>query len=157
MLQGLRVSHKTATRKFIFCSSCCWVFVSDPSNFARDKRRTLLLFLHFLHVALTACYMYLFAGYVKVNRPKFIYQNHPSLMPRLVRKSQELNILEHQQCQLMMCLGFHVKSHHHKILLTLSLPRVINFNFLFQFLTRDISYSMENLAIDSLLRWKLIE
>ena len=99
MLQGLRVSHKTATWKFIFCSSCCWVFVSDTSNFARDKRRTLLLFLHFLHVALTACYMYLFAGYVKVNRPKFIYQNHPSLMPRLVRKSQELNILEHQQCQ----------------------------------------------------------
>ena len=30
-------------------------------------------------------------------------------------------------------------------------PRVINFNFLFQSLTRDISYSMENLAIDSLL------
>ena len=42
-------------------------------------------------------------------------------------------------------------------LLTLSLPRVINFNFLFQSLTRDISYSMENLAIDSLLRWKFIE
>ena len=41
--------------------------------------------------------------------------------------------------------------------LTLSLPRVINFKFLFQSLTRDISYSMENLAIDSLLRWKLIE
>ena len=39
----------------------------------------------------------------------------------------------------------------------LSLPRVINFNFLFQCLTRDISYSMENLAIDSLLRWKVIE
>ena len=36
--------------------------------------------------------------------------------------------------------------------LTLSLPKVINFNFLFQSLTRDISYSMENLAIDSLLR-----
>ena len=36
--------------------------------------------------------------------------------------------------------------------LTLPLPRVINFNFLFQSLTRDISYSMENLAIDSLLR-----
>ena len=34
----------------------------------------------------------------------------------------------------------------------LSLPGVINFNFLFQSLTRDISYSMENLAIDSLLR-----
>ena len=31
--------------------------------------------------------------------------------------------------------------------LTLSLPKVINFNFLFQSLTRDISYSMENLAI----------
>ena len=30
-------------------------------------------------------------------------------------------------------------------------------NFLFQSLTRDISESMENLAIDSLLRWKLIE
>ena len=30
----------------------------------------------------------------------------------------------------------------------MSLPRVINFNFLFQSLTRDISYSMENLAID---------
>ena len=41
--------------------------------------------------------------------------------------------------------------------LTLSLPRVINFNFLFQSLTRDISHSMENLAIDSLLRWKSIE
>ena len=41
--------------------------------------------------------------------------------------------------------------------LTLSLPRVINFNFLFQSLTRDISYSMENLAIDSLLKWKLIK
>ena len=41
--------------------------------------------------------------------------------------------------------------------LTLSLPRVINFNFLFQSLTRDISYSMENLVFDSLLRWKLIE
>ena len=42
-------------------------------------------------------------------------------------------------------------------LLTLSLPRVINFTFLFQSLTRDISYNMENLVIDSLLRWKLIE
>ena len=41
--------------------------------------------------------------------------------------------------------------------LTLHLPRVINFNFLLQSLTRDISYSMENLAIDSLLRWKLTE
>ena len=41
--------------------------------------------------------------------------------------------------------------------LTLSLPRVINFNFLCQSLTRDITYSMENLAFDSLLRWKLIE
>ena len=41
--------------------------------------------------------------------------------------------------------------------LTFSLPRVINFNFLLQSLTRDISYSMENLAINSLLRWKLIE
>ena len=30
-------------------------------------------------------------------------------------------------------------------------------HFLFQSLTRDISYSMENLAIDSLLEWKLIE
>ena len=29
---------------------------------------------------------------------------------------------------------------------------LINFNFLFQSLTRDISYSVENLAIDSLLR-----
>ena len=44
-----------------------------------------------------------------------------------------------------------------RLLLALSLPRVINFNFLFQSLTRDISYSMENLAMDSLLRWKLIE
>ena len=43
-------------------------------------------------------------------------------------------------------------------ILTLSLPRVINFKFLFHSLTRDISYSMENyLAIDSLLSWKLIE
>ena len=41
--------------------------------------------------------------------------------------------------------------------LTLSLQRVINFNFLFQSFTRDISYSMENLAIDSLLRLKLVE
>ena len=41
--------------------------------------------------------------------------------------------------------------------LFVSLPRVINFNFLFQSLARDISYSMENLAIDSLLRQKLIE
>ena len=41
--------------------------------------------------------------------------------------------------------------------LTLSLPRVIDFNFLFQSLTRDISYSMDNLAIDSLPKWKLIE
>ena len=32
-------------------------------------------------------------------------------------------------------------------ILTLSLSRVINFNFLFQSLTRDTSYSMENLAI----------
>ena len=32
-----------------------------------------------------------------------------------------------------------------------------NFNFLFQSLTRDISHSKENLAIDSLLKWKLIE
>ena len=39
--------------------------------------------------------------------------------------------------------------------LTLSLPGVINFNFLLQSLTRDISYSMENSAFDSLLRWKL--
>ena len=38
------------------------------------------------------------------------------------------------------------------MLVTLSLPRVINFNFLFQSLNRDMSYSMENLAIDSLLR-----
>ena len=39
------------------------------------------------------------------------------------------------------------------MLITLSLPRVmINFNFLFQSLTRDIPHSMENLAIDSLLR-----
>ena len=30
--------------------------------------------------------------------------------------------------------------------------QVINFNFLFQSLTRDISHSMENLVIDSLLR-----
>ena len=37
------------------------------------------------------------------------------------------------------------------------ITRVINFNFLFQSLTRDISYSMENLAIDSLLKRKLIE
>ena len=44
-----------------------------------------------------------------------------------------------------------------KTILTLSLPRVINFNFFFQSLTRDISYTMENLAIDSLLTWKLIE
>ena len=37
--------------------------------------------------------------------------------------------------------------------LTLSLPRVINFNFLFQSLNRDnISYRMENVAIGSLLR-----
>ena len=35
--------------------------------------------------------------------------------------------------------------------LTLSLPRVIKFNFLSQSF-RDISYSLENLAIDSLLR-----
>ena len=41
--------------------------------------------------------------------------------------------------------------------LTLSLPGVISHDFLFQSLTRDISYSMENLAIDSLLRQKLIE
>ena len=41
-------------------------------------------------------------------------------------------------------------------LITLSLP-VINFNFIFQSFTRDISYSMENLAIDSLLKEKLIE
>ena len=38
------------------------------------------------------------------------------------------------------------------ISLNLLLPRVISFNFLFQSLTRDKSYSMENLAIDSLLR-----
>ena len=42
--------------------------------------------------------------------------------------------------------------------LTLSLsPGVISHEFLFQSLTRDISHSMENLAFDSLLRWKLIE
>ena len=39
-----------------------------------------------------------------------------------------------------------------KTKLTLSHPRVINFNFLFQSLSRDISYSMENLTIDSLLK-----
>ena len=38
-----------------------------------------------------------------------------------------------------------------KMSLTHSLPRLINFNFLFQSLARDISYSMENLARDSLL------
>ena len=37
------------------------------------------------------------------------------------------------------------------ILYTLLLPRVLNFNFLFQSLTRDISYSVEKLAIDSSL------
>ena len=31
-------------------------------------------------------------------------------------------------------------------------PGMININFLFQSLTREISYSMENLAFDSLLR-----
>ena len=40
--------------------------------------------------------------------------------------------------------------------LTISLPRVINFNFLFQSLTRDISYCMENLPIDSLLTTLLL-
>ena len=35
-------------------------------------------------------------------------------------------------------------------------PRVINFIFLFQSFTRDISHSMGNLIIYSLLRWKLI-
>ena len=39
------------------------------------------------------------------------------------------------------------------VLLVLTLhSQVINFNFLFQSLTRDISYSMDNLAIGSLLR-----
>ena len=61
------------------------------------------------------------------------------------------------------CLNYAVDSHLYKLQLVKSsvypnaLPRVINFNFLFQFLTRDISYSMENLAKDSLLRGKLIE
>ena len=41
--------------------------------------------------------------------------------------------------------------------LTLSLPGMISHDFLFQSLTKDIPYSMENLAFDSLLRWKLIE
>ena len=36
--------------------------------------------------------------------------------------------------------------------LTLSLPGVISHDFPFQSLTRDISYSMENLAFDSLLK-----
>ena len=40
---------------------------------------------------------------------------------------------------------------------TLSLPGVISHDFLFQSLTRDVSYSMENLAFDSLLSWKLTE
>ena len=38
-----------------------------------------------------------------------------------------------------------------------SLPGVISHNFLFQSLNWYISYSMENLAFDSLLRWKIIE
>ena len=38
-------------------------------------------------------------------------------------------------------------------ILTLSLPGVISHKSL----TKDISYSVENLAFDSLLRWKLIE
>ena len=41
--------------------------------------------------------------------------------------------------------------------LSLSLPGVISHNFLFQSLTRDISYSMENLAFDSLFSRKWIE
>ena len=43
------------------------------------------------------------------------------------------------------------------LLVTVSLPRVINFNFLFHSLTSDTSYSVENLAIDSLLRRNLID
>ena len=40
----------------------------------------------------------------------------------------------------------------HVRILTLSLPGVISHDFLLQSLTRDISYSMENMAFDSLLR-----
>ena len=68
---------------------------------------------------------------------------------------------EHDDVFLFHCYIFTGRFCGHTIIiavaLTLSLPRVINFNFLFQSLTRDILYNMENLAIDSLLRWKLIE
>ena len=51
----------------------------------------------------------------------------------------------------------HVLSSHIQLayiigLLTLSLPRVINFNFLLQSPTRGISKSLENLAFDTLLK-----
>ena len=36
--------------------------------------------------------------------------------------------------------------------INIKFTRVINFNFLFQSLTRNLSYSIENLAFDSLLR-----
>ena len=49
------------------------------------------------------------------------------------------------------------QSTYYSLWLTLSLPGVISHIFFFQSLTRDISYSMENLAFDSLLKWKLIE
>ena len=48
-------------------------------------------------------------------------------------------------------------SKYNKPLKLYSISILFNFNFLFQSLTRDISYCMENLATDSLLRWKLIE
>ena len=44
-----------------------------------------------------------------------------------------------------------------RINLTLSLLGMIGHTFLLQSLTRDILYSMENMAFGSLLRWKLIE
>ena len=56
-------------------------------------------------------------------------------------------------CVLAMILK--PKSRKQRNYLTLSLPRVINSNVLFQSLTRDISYS--NSPFESWLRWKLIE
>ena len=47
-------------------------------------------------------------------------------------------------------LSWHGIKHSILCILTCSLPGVININFLF---ARDISYSMENLAFDSLLTW----
>ena len=75
-----------------------------------------------------------------------------------IASDKRSNLIIHV-CPFCLADQWVVNNHSPKWRLTLSLPRAINFNFLFQSFTRDITYSMENLVIDtcSLLRWKFIE